>query len=345
MGAPTSGSQLRRALSAALAIAVVVVVFAIALPKIANYGDVWNTITAMTGWQVSILALGTLWNLVTFGPTWMAALPRLTYRQSIELTMAGTAVANIAPAGGPVSLGITWAMLREWGFERRAVTMAMVLTGIWNQVLNVGTPLVALALLALSGQRNLALERAAILGVVVLLVALGVLASILKSDRLARWWGGRADQVVTPIRRRFGKGALFGSGVALARFRHDSLHLLKRRSLALTLTTAVGVMANYLVLYAALRILGAKADQVTGIEVFAAWSFVRLLTAIPITPGGLGIIEIGLTGLLTGFGGAEAPVVGAVLLYRALTFVPPILCGLVAALTWQRHQKRRVLAS
>ena len=67
----------------------------------------------------------------------------------------------------------------------------------------------------------------------------------------------------------------------------------------------------------------------------------RLLTAIPITPGGLGIVELGLTGTLVGFGGARDEVVAAVLLYRALTFLPPLPLGLLAATDLPPRPSRR----
>ena len=73
-------------------------------------------------------------------------------------------------------------------------------------------------------------------------------------------------------------------------------------------------------------------------EAFAAWSLVRLIGTIPITPGGIGIIELGLTGALIGFGGGNAGVVAAVLVYRFLTMVPTLLVGLGAAFTWRRHR-------
>ena len=41
------------------------------------------------------------------------------------------------------------------------------------------------------------------------------------------------------------------------------------------------------------------------VEALAAWSLIRLLTAIPITPGGLGIVEVGLSAALVGFGGPQ----------------------------------------
>ena len=63
----------------------------------------------------------------------------------------------------------------------------------------------------------------------------------------------------------------------------------------------------------------------------------RVLGSLPITPGGLGIVELGLTSLLVGFGGGQAEVVAAVLVYRFLTMVPTLLLGLGAAATWRRH--------
>ena len=66
-----------------------------------------------------------------------------------------------------------------------------------------------------------------------------------------------------------------------------------------------------------------------------------MLGSIPITPGGLGLVELGLTTVLVGFGGNRAGVVAAVLLYRFLTIVPTLVVGAAAAATWRRHRRRR----
>jgi uncharacterized membrane protein YbhN (UPF0104 family) len=47
---------------------------------------------------------------------------------------------------------------------------------------------------------------------------------------------------------------------------------------------------------------------------------------------------LGLTGTLVGFGGANASVVAAVLVYRFLTVVPTLVLGLVAAFTWRLNR-------
>ncbi len=87
-----------------------------------------------------------------------------------------------------------------------------------------------------------------------------------------------------------------------------------------------------------LRALGVTSAQVSIEEVFAAWAFIRLVGSVPITPGDIGIVELGLTTTLIAFGGNNAAVVAAVLVYRFLTMAPTLVLGLVAAATWRRHQ-------
>ena len=89
-----------------------------------------------------------------------------------------------------------------------------------------------------------------------------------------------------------------------------------------------------------LRTLGVTAGQITLTEAFAGWTFVRLLGSLPITPGGLGVVELGLTGALVGFGGPNDAVVAAVLLYRVITIVPTLVLGLVAGALWRRLRPR-----
>jgi uncharacterized membrane protein YbhN (UPF0104 family) len=59
---------------------------------------------------------------------------------------------------------------------------------------------------------------------------------------------------------------------------------------------------------------------------------------LPVTPGGIGITELGLVGIMATSAGhrASAQVTAAVLLYRAVTYLPPIPLGALAWLVW-RH--------
>ena len=334
----TSRFRLRTVLPTLIALVVIVVVFAVVLPGIADYSKVWDAFSSLSpGWFIALLVV-TVLNLATYAPNWMVALPGLRYRQSIEVTMAGTAVSNVAPLGGAVSMGMQFAMFKRWGFEKSQVSRAMVVTGIWNNITNLAMPLMGLLVLTIRGGKNLALEAAAKIGGVVLVIAIFFLWQVFRSEAGARSVGSLVDRLRAPIARLRKKTPPTSGPQTMSAFRHDSVELIRARWLALTLTTVGGVMFVFVVLAVVLRALDLDGDQITYTEAFAAWASTRLLsTAFPVTPGGLGIIEVGLTGALIGFGGLEGPVVAAVLLYRVLTYIPPIVLGGLAFLSFKRY--------
>jgi uncharacterized protein (TIRG00374 family) len=71
------------------------------------------------------------------------------------------------------------------------------------------------------------------------------------------------------------------------------------------------------------------------------FAFARLITAIPLTPGGVGIVELALIGGITSAGGQRAEVVAAVLIFRLLTYVLPIVFGALTYLYWRRNRSWR----
>ncbi len=121
-------------------------------------------------------------------------------------------------------------------------------------------------------------------------------------------------------------------------FRARVVDLVQRRWLALTVATLVQHISLYTDLLISLRQIGVSDDEVGWAEVLAVLSFGRLLTAIPITPGGIGVIELALIAGLSGAGGDHAQVVGAVLVFRVLTFVLPIPIGFVTYVFWRRNK-------
>ena len=123
---------------------------------------------------------------------------------------------------------------------------------------------------------------------------------------------------------------------ALLGFRDRAGALIAARGWRITAATAASNLTLWLVLLACLRGIGLSQAQVPWQTSLAAFAFVRLLTVLPITPGGLGITELGLIATLAGAGHHDGvQVTAAVLLYRAVTYLPPIPLGVIACLTWQ----------
>ena len=106
----------------------------------------------------------------------------------------------------------------------------------------------------------------------------------------------------------------------------------------LTLATLAGQLTVFVVLLASLRVLGVPASDVNGSRRSPRGRSSGCSGSIPITPGGLGVVELGLTTALVGFGGNQPDVVAAVLVYRFLTMVPTLVIGLLAGATWKKHR-------
>jgi uncharacterized membrane protein YbhN (UPF0104 family) len=194
--------------------------------------------------------------------------------------------------------------------------------------------------LTVSNERNALLQTVAFVGLALFILAAGAFAGGLASPRLADRVGDLAARIANWGRRIIHRGPVTWDGRSFVSFRNDAVGLLGRRWHVLTLATLAGQLTVFVLFLVSLRVLGVTSNEVTAIEAFAAWSLARLLGSIPITPGGIGIVEVGLTSLLVGFGGDNAEVVAAVLVYRFLTIVPTLVLGLLAGATFRMHRPR-----
>ncbi|MDP9258890.1 MAG: YbhN family protein [Actinomycetota bacterium] len=320
----------------AIAIALVVGVFAFVLPRVADYGEVWEVVSGLSARGIAGLVTAAVVNLATFGPPWMAALPGLSFLRSLVLSQASTAAASVLPGGDAVGIALSYSMLRRWGFSVEQVTVGSAATTVWNIFANVLFAVAAVGMLAVGGESHALLTTAAVVGTAAIAVGIALFAVALHDDGNARLIGGLAERLWNRIARLLRRSQTAGWDERLVDFRREAVGLLRRRWLALTGATLAGHLTVFLVLLVALRAVGVPSADVSVAEVFAAWALIRILTTVPITPGGLGVVELGLTGALISFGGHRAAVVAAVLLYRVLTYVPPIAIGGICLLVWRR---------
>jgi uncharacterized protein (TIRG00374 family) len=333
--------MLRRVLPSLISLAVVVAVFWYFLPKFASISAIWASVRSMTWTEVGFLVLAAIWNLLTYCLVMVATMPGLTYPQAAVATQTTTAVSNTLPAGGAAGLGLSYAMFWSWGFSKSRSSVSLLVSGVWNNFAKLGMPVLALALLALQGTPGAGRLAAALAGLAGLVVAVGALVLLLYSEVTARRFGLAAGRAASGLLRLVRRPPVHGWELATVKFRDRTVLLLRKRWLWLTLATVVSHASLYLVLLLALRAVGVSQQEVGWAEVLAVFSFARLLTAIPITPGGLGVVEVALIAGITAAGGPPAQVAAAVLVFRALTYVLPIPIGLVTYIVWRRNRSWR----
>jgi len=213
-----------------------------------------------------------------------------------------------------------------------------LVSGIWNVFARLGLPVLALLVLVTASGPGAGLIAAAAVGLALLAALATGLGLMMHSESFALG-AGRALQpalgFAVRVARRPACADLPG---ALLGFRDRAGALIAARGWRITAATAASNLTLWLVLLACLRSIGLSQAQVSWQACLAAFAFVRLLTVLPVTPGGLGITELGLIATLAAGAGhrASAQVTAAVLLYRAVTYLPSIPLGAIACLVW-RH--------
>jgi uncharacterized membrane protein YbhN (UPF0104 family) len=334
----------KRILGAVFSLLLVLAVFGFLLPKLADYRDIFSDLDDLSTASWTALAIVGIWNVFALTPLVVVSLPGVRFREAFVDLTAGTAVANTVPAGSAIGIGINWAIFDSWGFTPAEYTLSTLVSGFWNNFVKLGLPVVALALLAASGDVRGSFVPAAIVGIIVLGGTIVILALLLSSERLAVAIGDYVGAVAKRVGKWFGRSiGGDGWGREAAAFRHRSIHLIRARWPALTFTALIGHLSLLLVLLVAVRAVGISNTDVSWQQVVASFAFVRLISAIPITPGGLGVVELGLTAALSS--GASSTVATqaatAVLIYRALTYLLPIPIGAGCYIFWRINRSWR----
>jgi uncharacterized membrane protein YbhN (UPF0104 family) len=229
-------------------------------------------------------------------------------------------------------VGATYAIDMSWGFTAPSVTLSILVSGIWNVFAKLVMPVLALLLLIGSGHATGKLLVPTLLGLAALLIAATVLALIMRSERLAQRIGDLSQSIVTWFCIRTRRPRTPDVVNAVLRFRHQSIGLIRERWFFISLWILIFNLVQFLLLFACIRFIGIEGITLT--EAFAAFAFARLLETIPITPSGVGFVEVGAASALISFGGPENASTAAVFLFRGFVYLLEIPVGALAWVVW-----------
>jgi uncharacterized membrane protein YbhN (UPF0104 family) len=316
---------------------VVVVLFGV-MPRLADLNDVWEVLGTLSAKSALALAALALWNLATYWPMLVAAMPGLRLGQAALVSQSSTAVAMTVPAGGAVAVGISYAMYASWGFSRATIARSTLATFFANMSFKLVLPACSLAVLTLVGEPTTGLMVTAVVGVGLVLITGALAVVVLRDERPARRIGRAAERTVSFARGLAGRAPVSMWSDRAARFRTEIVGLLRARWRPLFVTELVSQLSVFTVLLVSLRLLGISGEDVSWAQAFAVFAFVRLGSSVPIVPGNVGLAELGYIGGLTLAGGDRTEVVAAVLLFRFLTYFIQIPIGGATYLVWRRRR-------
>jgi uncharacterized membrane protein YbhN (UPF0104 family) len=299
-------------------------------------GTTWTSVGGLLG-QVSlagIIALSVVWIAGLFSHSFVlaASLPGLSKRRGLTLSLTGSAVSNVLPLGGAAGTGLNFAMTRRWGFSSTSFAGFLAVSTLVNVVAKLGVVAVALALIP-AVHTALPAGRTGLL-LLPVLAALALVAWALLSAPVAAWCGRGLDRLVGSVRS--GRRSALES--SLPELRLSILRVFRGGWVPMS-----AGMIGYLFLQAALlwlcfHVLGASLGAGA---VLAGLAVERLLTLIPITPGGAGVVEVGTTAALIALGGDPAIMTAGLLLYRGFTYLLEIPVGGTTLAIWLLRNRRR----
>ena len=197
-------------------------------------------------------------------------------------------------------------------------------------------PAFALPVILLGTPVSRGLVNAAILGAVAFVAFAAFGAVILAYDAPLRMAGRGIQRVRNRVLRK--RPPLTGLDETLLSQRNDIRAALGRQWWQALLLSAGRLAFDYLCLLAALRATGSHPRPSL---VLIAYAVAGIIGMIPITPGGLGIVEASLTGLLVLAEVDSSQAVLATLTYRIASYWLPLCAGPIAYGLFRIRYRRR----
>ncbi len=270
-------------------------------------------------------SLASLWWLIRI------ALPRVSWFVAATAQLSGNAVSKIVPGGGPMGAAIQYRMLSVAGVEPGSAATALGATGLLSAWILFALPFVALLVSLVGSPIPEGMSAVAWGGAFVFLVMFAAGLAIVRNERAIEVLGAPVERANHWVMARLGRvGGITVTG--LREQREEMLETLGG-SFRSALTAALGNwMLDYMMLVGALWAVGSRPRLSL---VLLAYAVAGVLAMIPITPGGLGFVEAGLTATLTLAGVSSADALLATLAYRLLSYWLPLPAGLIAYLSFR----------
>ena len=343
-GAPADGpgtrpprSRVRTVVQGAFGLGLAAFLLAWGVPHFAktSWSKIWDVLTQVPAGSAVLLLGGVVVGLYCYTFTLTGSMRGLRHWQALIVNVAGSSVGNLLPGGGAAGLAATYTICRSWGFSRRDISTSAIVTGVWNVLARIALPVLAILGLLAGNDQDVPskLEDLAVAGAISGSVILAVFVSILASERAAVAIGQGIDKVIGRLWKR--RSMAVRSLVIDLRTRINDVVRTGWLSMTLGLVGFFGVY--YLLFLVCAHTTGVNLPYG---QLFAAYAIGRLLTAVGVTPGGLGVTEAATTVALVGWGAGRPEAAATVVLFSVFTHFIEIPLGALGWAAWSISPKK-----
>jgi uncharacterized protein (TIRG00374 family) len=294
-------------------------------PAITEVLASWPRLSTLNPWWL-FAAIGA--EIAHFACTF--ALQRLALRTRawfpvITSQLAGNAITLIMPGGAAVGAAVQFRMLAVSGMDTSSTVGGLAAFSLLGVGGLLALPLFALPVILIGAPVDRGLEHAAFLGAAGFVAFAAFGAVILVYDAPLRWAGRAAQWLRNVVVRK--RPPLHGLDATLLEKRDEIRTTLGRQWWQALLLSAGRLAFDYLCLLLALRATGSHPRPSL---ILVAYAVAGIIGMIPLTPGGLGLVEASLTGLLVLAEVDSSQAVLATLTYRIASYWVPLCAGPVA---------------
>jgi uncharacterized protein (TIRG00374 family) len=316
-------------------------VLGLALTALVLYGVAPAVVDVLGGWHDLDRVSPAWWIAVVltqvagWGCLW--ALQRLSLQRPPLLPVATSQLASgalgrVIPGGAAAAAALQYRMLAQAGLARTTVATGLTAGSLLLLLALSALPVLAVPALIAGRRIPTGLLEAGGLALAIFFCLFALCALLMVSDRAVRWVGGAIATVLRRVRPRTPPPKKLPERLMAER---DLVRRTLGRRWPEALAAAEGRwLLDFLTLLAALEAVDARPRLSLALLAYCA---AQLLAQVPVTPGGLGVVEAGLTGTLALAGVPAGAAAVATLAYRLVSYWLPLPAGAVA---WLVHRRR-----
>lgn len=332
----TSSDRKRSLIALGIGLVIVIFIFGFVLPSVIDYETVFEVLGGLEPSDYAIMLGAGLILYVPEGALYASLMPGMGLRRGMSAWVGSTAVSTTIPGA---DLVVRYGMYRSWGFSVERTMLGVFLSGLFDNIVKFSLPALAVLVFAFSGQDLGDFVWIALIALGVLIIGAIVVVGMVRSEGFTRWLAEKTEAIANWGLGKIKRDPLEGLSTKVVGFRDLAADIVRERGLVALSWSATGKLWAFVILVIALRIVGLDADILSIGQIFVAWVIVMLITAIPITPGGIGIAEMAYIWIFTQMIGSEYSdiIAAGVILFRLAQWFLPIPIGWISVGLWRRQ--------